>query len=70
MMGDEVEKYYLPGKDSWHNFDVVGEAFREAEITAALGRRPRLDEEIEEVFEAFSCRSRTTPTTQMLSPCE
>lgn len=52
-MGDEVEKYYLPGKDSWHNFDVVGEAFREAEVTAALGRRPRLDEEIEEVYEAL-----------------
>lgn len=48
-----MEKYYLPGKDSWHNFDVVGEAFREAEVTAALGRRPRLDEEIEEVFEAL-----------------
>lgn len=40
-------------KDSWHNFDVVGEAFREAEVTAALGRRPRLDDEIEEVFEAL-----------------
>lgn len=53
QIGGEVEKYYLPGKDSWHNFDVVGEAYREAQVTAALGRRPRLDEEIEEVFEAF-----------------
>ncbi|MCO4262507.1 HIRAN domain-containing protein [Pseudarthrobacter sp. MDT3-26] len=48
-----MEKYNLPGKDSWHNFDVVGEAYREAQVTAALGRRPRLDEEIEDVFEAL-----------------
>lgn len=47
-----MEKYYLPGKDGWHNHDVVGESFREAQIVSALGRRPRLDEEIEEVFEA------------------
>ena len=47
-----MEKYYLPGKDSWHNFDVVGEAYREAQIAAAVGRRPKLDEEIEEVLEA------------------
>lgn len=47
-----MEKYYLPGKDSWHNFDVVGEAYREAQIVAAVGRRPKLDEEIEEVLEA------------------
>ena len=52
QVGGEVEKYYLPGKDNWHNFDVVGEAYREAQVTAAQ-RRPRLDEEIEEVFEAL-----------------
>lgn len=51
-IGGEVEKYYLPGKDGWHNHDVVGESYREAQIVSALGRRPRLDEEIEEVFEA------------------
>ncbi|WP_411374428.1 HIRAN domain-containing protein [Arthrobacter sp. MPF02] len=48
-----MEKYYLPGKDSWHNFEVVGESYREKQILSVLGRRPRLDEEIEDVFEAF-----------------
>jgi collagen type III alpha len=47
-----LEKYYLPGKDSWHNYDVVGETYREAQIASALGRRPKLDEEMEEIFEA------------------
>lgn len=52
-LGELLDKYYLPGKDSWHNFDIEGEAYREAQITAVLGRRPKLDEELEEVAEAL-----------------
>ncbi|MBT2515809.1 HIRAN domain-containing protein [Arthrobacter sp. ISL-30] len=52
-LGDSMEKYYLPGKDTWHNAEIVGESYREAQITAALGRRPKLDEEIEQVAEAL-----------------
>jgi collagen type III alpha len=40
-------RYWLGGSRGWPSVDVVGEAYREGEVLAALGRRPKLDEEIE-----------------------
>ena len=48
-----MEKYFLPGKNNWQNFEIVGESYREAEISAALGRPMKLDEEVEETLEAL-----------------
>lgn len=47
-----MEQYFLPGKDTWQNFEIVGEAYREAQITAALGKQVKLDEEVEATREA------------------
>lgn len=53
IMGGQMQKYLLPGKDNWHNLEIVGEAYRETQISAALGRQMKLDEEIEETLEAL-----------------
>ncbi|MHA7210075.1 HIRAN domain-containing protein [Arthrobacter sp. MDT1-65] len=44
--------YYLPGQASWQNTEVAGEQFREKQLVQVLGRRPRLDEELEEQHDA------------------
>lgn len=41
------ERYWLGGSRGWPSVDVVGEAYRDAEVMAALGRRPKLDEQVE-----------------------
>ncbi|MFF3039190.1 HIRAN domain-containing protein [Arthrobacter citreus] len=48
-----MQKYFLPGKDTWQNFEIVGEAYREAQITAALSRPVKRDQEVEETHEAL-----------------
>lgn len=48
-----MQNYFLPGKDTWHNFEIVGEAYREAQITAALGRPVKQNQEVEETYEAL-----------------
>lgn len=40
-------EYRLAGTGGYPNIEVSGEAWREREITTALGRSPRVDEEIE-----------------------
>lgn len=40
-------EYILAKPDAYPNVEVAGEAWREREITTAVGRNPRLDEEIE-----------------------
>ncbi|WP_262105770.1 HIRAN domain-containing protein [Arthrobacter sp. Marseille-P9274] len=47
-----MERYFLPGNLNWANYEIVGEYYREAQILAALGRKPRLDEQVSEEFEA------------------
>jgi hypothetical protein len=48
-----MERYFLPGNLNWANYEIVGEYYREAQILAALGRKPRLDEQVNEEFEAL-----------------
>ena len=45
-------EYRLVSSNGWPSVDVAGESHHEAEIVAALGRRPRLNEEIEVMTEA------------------
>jgi len=47
-----MDRYFLPGNLNWANHDIVGEFYREAQILAALGRKPNLDEQVNEEFEA------------------
>ncbi len=41
-----MTEYRLPGRDNWANMEVVGEYYRESEIIRALGRKPRIDEDL------------------------
>jgi hypothetical protein len=45
-----MQKYFVSGKDNWHNFEIVGETYRETRISAALGHQMKLDEEIEQTL--------------------
>ncbi|WDF34560.1 HIRAN domain-containing protein [Arthrobacter agilis] len=47
-----MSNYYLPGRSTWQNMEVVGEKFREKQLAQVLGRKPRLDEQIEQEHEA------------------
>jgi hypothetical protein len=44
--------YRFAGSIGWPNADIAGESFHESEIVAALGRRPKIDEELEVTVDA------------------
>lgn len=44
--------YVLPGSSGWPNVEIVGEAYREAQIIAALGVSPGVDEDVRDEADA------------------
>lgn len=44
--------YTLPGSNNFPNTEVVGESWREKQIAAAIGGKPRLDKEVEQTLPA------------------
>lgn len=44
--------YTLPGSNNFPNTEVVGESWREKQIAAAIGGRPRVDKEVEQILPA------------------